>query len=141
MPPASAAARKPRASAAGTGDTAKQTAETEHLAAGPYRMQLVNTLLGAAQVEALLCEQLGAGGDTRRAAHRQQLLTGGVMDPARKRRTRPPAGGVPALADAARPWAAARDRPGPRRRSDPPDLFNFAARDSYPSRALRLRSG
>ena len=44
-------------------------------------MQLANALLGAARVEALLCERLGVTEDQIRAAHRQQLLTGGVMDP------------------------------------------------------------
>ena len=65
----------------GRGDGAEHAAEAERLGAGPYRMQLANALLGAAQVEALLCEQLGVAGDKMRDAHRQQLLTGGVMDP------------------------------------------------------------
>lgn len=65
----------------GKGDAAEHAEETKRLGADPYRMQLANALLGAAQVEALLCEQLGVAGDKMRAAHRQQLLTGGVMDP------------------------------------------------------------
>jgi len=65
----------------GKGDAAEHAAETERLGAGPYRMQLANALLGAAQVEALLCEQLGADEHTLRDAHREQLRTGGVMDP------------------------------------------------------------
>ncbi len=65
----------------GKGDAAEHAAETKRLGAAPYRMQLANALLGAVQVEALLCEQLGVTGDKMRAAHRQQLLTGGVMDP------------------------------------------------------------
>jgi hypothetical protein len=65
----------------GTGEAAEHAAERERLGADVYRMQLANALLGAAQVEALLCEHLGVGAEKMRTAHRQQLLTGGVMDP------------------------------------------------------------
>ena len=65
----------------GKGDAAEHAAEAERLGADVYRVQLANALLGCAQVEALLCEQLGLKGDKLRAAHRQQLLSGGVMDP------------------------------------------------------------
>jgi hypothetical protein len=65
----------------GTGDAAEHAAEAKRLGAKVYRMQLANALLGAAQVEALLCEQLGVSDAKMRAARRQQLLLGGVMDP------------------------------------------------------------
>jgi len=65
----------------GTGDGPEHAAEARRLGDDVYRMQLANALLGAAQVEALLCESLGASAEQLRTAHREQLLTGGVMDP------------------------------------------------------------
>lgn len=60
----------------------------EHAAAaarlGPevYVLRLANVLLGAAQAEAVLAEQQGGiDADLRGAAHREQLRTGGVLDP------------------------------------------------------------
>lgn len=69
---------------AGTGSAAEHAAEAIRLGGrDAYRLRLANALLGAAQMHALLAERL-AGGDTGllAAAHREQLATSGVLDPA-----------------------------------------------------------
>ena len=45
-----------------------------------YRMRLVNALLGAVQIEAILAETIGVADDQRAAAYRQQLITAGVEE-------------------------------------------------------------
>jgi hypothetical protein len=73
--------RPPRAYS-GTGDEAERGAEAKRVGAHAYHLQLANVLLGAAQMEALLCEHLAGGDDEKlRAAHAWQLRMGGVMDP------------------------------------------------------------
>lgn len=66
----------------GDNTTAEHAAEADRLGADRYRMHLANSLLGAVQAEAMLCEGL-ADGDAAAlsSAHREQLRTGGAMDP------------------------------------------------------------
>lgn len=65
----------------GTGSAAEHAAEARRLGLKVYRMQLANALLGAAQTEALLCEQLGVPAGKAAVAHHEQLRTAGVMNP------------------------------------------------------------
>ncbi|WP_031165880.1 DUF6245 family protein [Streptosporangium roseum] len=69
----------------GAGTIAEHTMEAARLGGdGPYRMQLANALLGAAQVEAMLAESCATGPEGLAAAHHQQLVTAGVSDDVEK---------------------------------------------------------
>jgi Family of unknown function (DUF6245) len=66
----------------GTGTARELAAEAGRVGDDAHRMGLANALLGAAQAEAVLAEGLAGGdGDLLRAAHEEQLRTGGVMEP------------------------------------------------------------
>ncbi|MFI6458724.1 tyrosine-type recombinase/integrase, partial [Streptosporangium amethystogenes] len=72
----------------GTNTAAEHAAEAARLGGpDPYRMRLANALLGAVQVEAMLAETGAAGAEGLAAAHREQLVTTGVVDDAEKHST------------------------------------------------------
>jgi len=103
----------------GTNDAAERAAEAERLGDTGYRVQLANALLGAAQAEPLLSEQLGATAEELRAAHREQLVLGGVMDPGSEDPNPAKLTAFLRLADTACQRAAARDSPRSRHRPAP----------------------
>lgn len=64
----------------GTNTGAEHAQEAARWGANGYQLRLVNALLGAVQVEAMLTETLADGAVELAAAHRQQLDTAGVGD-------------------------------------------------------------
>jgi hypothetical protein len=79
--PALVAALKALGSYSGSGEPNELAAETERLGEDRHRLLLANSLLGAAQMEAILAEPLADGEGAHHAALDAQMTTAGVLEP------------------------------------------------------------